>query len=276
MKTSAQIVHVSLAEALSKGPPPAGNLAVPIFSHGSLVVELYTPAGNDRQKPHTRDELYVVTRGKGDFFDGTQRQSVEAGSFLFVPAGHIHHFEDFSSDFAVWVAFYGPEGGESKLLAEASLLTIDTDDPAGETARRLIDELCTELSERYGAPPSPFSHSEAKAARTTFLVARLSGRPIGCGALRPIDDAMAEVKRMYVVPTARRKGIARRILVALERRAVDFGYRTIRLETGIRQPEAQRLYESLGYQRIAAFGPYADNPTSVCYEKSLPENARDC
>ena len=112
MKTSTRIVHVSLSDALSKGPPPVGNLAVPIFSHGLLVVELYTPVGRDPQKPHTRDEVYFVTRGKGLFFDGEQRHSVEAGSFLFVPAGHIHRFEDFSSDFVVWVVFHGPEGGE--------------------------------------------------------------------------------------------------------------------------------------------------------------------
>ena len=108
-----QITYVSLAEALAKGPPPTGNLAIPIFSHGSLRVELYTPVGLDPQKPHTRDEVYFVIRGKALFFDGAQRRVVEAGSFLFVPAGHTHRFEDFSSDFAVWVAFYGPEGGES-------------------------------------------------------------------------------------------------------------------------------------------------------------------
>jgi len=112
MSPLTRITHVSLAEALRKGPPPPGNLAVPIFSHGSLVVELYTPEDHDPQKPHTRDEVYFVTRGKGFFFDGTQRQAVEAGSFLFVPAGRVHRFEDFSSDFAVWVVFYGPEGGE--------------------------------------------------------------------------------------------------------------------------------------------------------------------
>jgi len=107
-----QIVHVAFTEALSKGPPPAGNLAVPIFSHGSLEVELYTPQGNDPQKPHDRDEVYFVARGKGMFFDGTRQHSVEAGSFIFVPAGRVHRFEAFSSDFAVWVVFYGPKGGE--------------------------------------------------------------------------------------------------------------------------------------------------------------------
>jgi mannose-6-phosphate isomerase-like protein (cupin superfamily) len=115
MKTPTPTAHVSLAEALSKGPPPEGNLAVPIFSHGSLVVELYTPIGRDPQKPHTRDEIYFVTRGNGLFFDGERRQKVEAGSFLFVAAGQVHRFEDFSTDFVVWVAFYGPEGGEANV-----------------------------------------------------------------------------------------------------------------------------------------------------------------
>jgi len=112
MSSSTRVVHVSLADALSKGPSPPGNLAVPIFSHGSLVVELYTPVGQDRQKPHTRDEVYFVTRGRGLFFNGAKRHAVEAGSFLFVRAGQSHRFEDFSSDFVVWVVFYGPEGGE--------------------------------------------------------------------------------------------------------------------------------------------------------------------
>jgi mannose-6-phosphate isomerase-like protein (cupin superfamily) len=105
-------VHVSLAEALSKGPPPPGNLAVPIFSHGTLEAEMYTPVGQDLQKPHERDEIYVVARGSGVFFDGAERRPVEPGTFLFVAAGQPHRFEDFSSDFAVWVFFYGPKGGE--------------------------------------------------------------------------------------------------------------------------------------------------------------------
>jgi mannose-6-phosphate isomerase-like protein (cupin superfamily) len=113
MKTSSRIVHVALADALAKGPPPPGNLAVPIFAHGSLVVELYSPFGHDPQKPHTRDEVYFVARGQGFFYDGERHHVVQAGSFLFVPAGQIHQFEDFSSDFVVWVVFYGPEGGEA-------------------------------------------------------------------------------------------------------------------------------------------------------------------
>src|SRR5262249_53215189 len=108
-----KIAHVSLAEALSKGPPPPGNLAVPIFAHGSLEVELYTPREHDPQKPHRRDEVYLIATGKGLFFDGLHRHQVAPGSFLFVPSGQEHRFEDFSDDFAVWVFFYGPDGGEA-------------------------------------------------------------------------------------------------------------------------------------------------------------------
>lgn len=109
---SSPVVVVNLAEALTKGPPPQGNLAVPIHSHGTLAVELYTPKGRDPQKPHTRDEIYFVVRGRGFFFDGATRKPLEPGAYIFVPAGATHRFEEFSEDFTVWVAFYGPEGGE--------------------------------------------------------------------------------------------------------------------------------------------------------------------
>jgi len=104
--------HVSLEEALAKGPPPPGNLAVPIFGHGSLAVEMYQPAGVDRQTPHDRDEVYVVARGTARFLDGDGRRPIAAGAFIFVAAGQEHRFEEMSSDFACWVFFYGPRGGE--------------------------------------------------------------------------------------------------------------------------------------------------------------------
>ena len=74
---------------------------------------MYTPVGKDPQTPHTRDEIYVVAQGQGHFVDGDERYPVNQGSFIFVPTGKEHRFEDFSEDFAVWVAFYGPEGGET-------------------------------------------------------------------------------------------------------------------------------------------------------------------
>jgi hypothetical protein len=112
MSKLAQAVHFSLADALAKGPPPPGNLAIPVFGHGTLEAELYAPKGSDAQQPHARDEIYVVAQGTAAFFDGSQLQPVQQGSFLFVPAGRVHRFESFSDDFIVWVFFYGPPGGE--------------------------------------------------------------------------------------------------------------------------------------------------------------------
>jgi putative acetyltransferase len=157
---------------------------------------------------------------------------------------------------------------------DATVLTIGADDPIGETARKLIQNLCTELSGRYGFPPSPFSPSEAATARTIFLVARLGGQPVGCAALRRIDDHTGEIKRMYVAPAGRRKGVARQLLTELERHAHKFDYRVIRLETGVLQPEAQRLYETCGYNRIASFGLNVGDPIRLCYEKILHDKRR--
>jgi len=72
----------------------------------------YAPRGTDPQAPHTRDEVYVVTSGRGWFVRGDERVPFEPGDALFVAAGVEHRFEDFTDDFGTWVLFYGPEGGE--------------------------------------------------------------------------------------------------------------------------------------------------------------------
>ena len=91
----------------------SGKLFLEVFTHGSLSVEIYKPVGEDRQQPHTRDEVYVVISGTGFFASGDSRKPFAPGEMLFVPAGVVHRFEEFSDDFAAWVFFYGPEGGES-------------------------------------------------------------------------------------------------------------------------------------------------------------------
>jgi mannose-6-phosphate isomerase-like protein (cupin superfamily) len=86
-----------------------------LFRHGSLEVEIYRPDRIDRQNPHTRDEIYVVISGTGVFVNGEARLPFMPGEVLFVPAGVVHRFEEFTEDFATWVFFYGPEGGEANL-----------------------------------------------------------------------------------------------------------------------------------------------------------------
>ena len=83
-----------------------------LLAHGTMELGYYKPDGVDPQQPHTRDELYIVQSGSGYFVNGESRQPFEAGEALFVPAGVVHRFEDFTPDFAAWVIFYGPEGGE--------------------------------------------------------------------------------------------------------------------------------------------------------------------
>ncbi len=83
-----------------------------LFRQGSLEVEIYRPVGVDRQEPHKKDELYVIINGIGNFVHDGQRTPFHQGDTLFVRAGIAHRFEEFSPDFATWVFFYGPEGGE--------------------------------------------------------------------------------------------------------------------------------------------------------------------
>jgi GNAT superfamily N-acetyltransferase len=104
---------------------------------------------------------------------------------------------------------------------------------------------------------------------TVFVVARFNGQAVGCGALRALEPGIAEIKRMFVEPIARRQGIGRKILRALEESARQFGYETLRLETGVRQPGAIRLYETCGYKHIEPYGPYTADPLSCCFEKLL-------
>lgn len=84
-----------------------------LLQRGTLEVGFYKPIGVDPQQPHDQDEVYVVQTGSGFFVLGDQRQPFVAGDTIFVPAGAVHRFEDFSDDFSAWVIFYGPKGGES-------------------------------------------------------------------------------------------------------------------------------------------------------------------
>jgi mannose-6-phosphate isomerase-like protein (cupin superfamily) len=97
---------------LAKLPGPKGERFVSAFKHGTLEVELYAPRGHDPQTPHRRDEVYVVVSGEGEFVHGGERDRFVPGDVLFVAAGVEHRFEGFGDDFAAWVFFYGPDGGE--------------------------------------------------------------------------------------------------------------------------------------------------------------------
>jgi len=103
-----------------------------------------------------------------------------------------------------------------------------------------------------------------------FLVVRDEGRAVACGGICRFDETRAELKRMYVVPEARGRGLGRRVLVELEGEARKLGYSGIVLETGDRQVESLGLYHSSGYERIPCYPPYDSRALSLCFEKRLP------
>lgn len=136
-------------------------------------------------------------------------------------------------------------------------------------AVRLIDAMGHELDLRYGdgglspAVPRDFEPPGV------LLVAELDGRAVGCGGMRPYGGDGGEVKRMYVDPTVRGRGVARALLSALVAHARAHGMRHLVLETGTEQPEAVGLYESEGWSAIPAFGHYAHDPRTRCYGLAL-------
>ncbi|HEX5269199.1 MAG TPA: GNAT family N-acetyltransferase [Gemmataceae bacterium] len=148
-------------------------------------------------------------------------------------------------------------------------LTIEAVSLGSADALLLIGRLNAELDRRFGALQEGYNAANVLDPECTFLVAYLDGRPVACGAFRSLGDGVVEVKRMFVEPDCRGRGIARRLLAELEERARRAGHATARLETGTRLHEAVGLYESAGYRRIENYGMYAGNPHSVCFEKSL-------
>lgn len=154
-----------------------------------------------------------------------------------------------------------------------STVSISAISPYDEAATVLIDELVSELTSRYADrdddEATSFHPEDVMVPRSAFLLATINGAPVGCGALRPINDEVAELKRMYVRKEARGEGVGRALLAELERLAIGFGYHRLVLETGVRQPEAIALYEGRGFARIANYADYADNPLSVCFGKEI-------
>ena len=149
-------------------------------------------------------------------------------------------------------------------------LTITAEPFDSDDARRLIAGLDAGLAaiyppaQRFGPNLKP-EHLEG--GRGTFLVARDSGLAVGCGAIRLLDATSAEVKRMYVEPEQRGKGIGRSVLASLEAAARSMGVQRLVLETGDEQDAAIALYRRAGFTPIECWGEYASSPTSVCFEK---------
>ncbi len=149
------------------------------------------------------------------------------------------------------------------------MLTITRCTGKDETFRALIAELDAELDERYGAQMEFFGQYNHSSDVATALVAMLDGVRAGCGCFKPYSDNTVEIKRIFVPKRFRGKGVARAVMAELERWARELGYEFAILETGILQPEAIRLYERAGYERIPNYPPYENVTESVSFRKAL-------
>jgi GNAT superfamily N-acetyltransferase len=142
------------------------------------------------------------------------------------------------------------------------------DDPV---AAEMIEAVQRFYEARYGGRDiTPVRPEQFAPPLGLFLIGSLLGEPVACGGWRMVEPGLAEVKRMYVVEAHRGRGLGRHLLAAIENSAARAGMRRLRLETGYRQPEAIRLYETSGWSRIAKFGVYRDEPGSSCFGKELP------
>ena len=150
---------------------------------------------------------------------------------------------------------------------------IKKENPFSVVSTALIRELSKELAERYEFTydgSGAFQPEDVAVEKSVFMVVWFNGKPIGCGAVRPLfANEIVEIKRMFVKPEFRGKGIARLLLTKLESVATEMGYKKVWLETGDPQPEAIRLYENANYSRIINYGNYKENLHSNCFEKIL-------
>jgi GNAT superfamily N-acetyltransferase len=152
-------------------------------------------------------------------------------------------------------------------------ITIARAELTADVSRALIDSLNSELRGVYSEPGATHFRLDAEevtGGRGAFLIVYQDGTPVGCGALRLLDARTAELKRMYVSPSVRRRGLGRRLVAALEAEARALGVRRLVLETGVRQDAALALYRATGFHPIPLYGEYCLSPeTSVCLGKEL-------
>jgi GNAT superfamily N-acetyltransferase len=147
---------------------------------------------------------------------------------------------------------------------------VESEDPNSPEALALLGALSETLERVTGSSGRlSFEVGDVLAARSCFAIARTAdGLAVGCGALRGLDPQVAELKRMFAMPGT--AGVGRAVLAYLERRASDFGYREIWLETRQVNRRAVAFYERNGYQAIPNFGRYVNRPEAVCFGKHLP------
>ncbi len=142
-------------------------------------------------------------------------------------------------------------------------------DSENENFRKLVRLLDIELAERDGSDHAYYAQFNKIDALRYVVVVYENDEAVSCGAIKDFESGKVEVKRMYTLPANRGRGIAAKVLTELELWAAELGSCSCILETGLRQPEAIRLYEKSGYERISNYGQYEGLENSVCFEKAI-------
>jgi GNAT superfamily N-acetyltransferase len=163
-------------------------------------------------------------------------------------------------------------GAGSGVLRDGTVATLRPLPYEDPLAQYLVEQVQQEYVRRYGGRDAALVEpAEFRAPRGLFLVAEVDGVPAGCGAWRALPTGEAEIKRVYVEPAFRRRGIAQLVVAALEDGAARAGHTSVVLNTGHQQPEALALYADLGYRPVPGYGVYACQPGAVFLGKDLPD-----
>ena len=151
-------------------------------------------------------------------------------------------------------------------------ISIKIVNPDDEKVLVITEELSENLSLRFGSDgKNSFQDWENENSKFVFVIAEINSEIVGCGAIRPIDQNIGEVKRMYAKYPG--KKIGQTILGFLENEAVNLGYTNLVLETRVKNANAVHFYQKQGYKVIPNYGKYIDRPEAICLEKSLNQNS---
>jgi len=151
-------------------------------------------------------------------------------------------------------------------------ISIKIANPNNEKVLAITEELSENLYLRFGSDgKNSFQDWENENSKFVFVVAEINSEIVGCGAIRPIDQNIGEVKRMYAKYPG--KKIGQTILGFLENEAVNLGYANLVLETRVKNESAVHFYQKQGYKVIPNYGKYTDRPEAICLEKSLNQNS---
>ncbi len=204
--------HTSIAKAKNALTKLGDQPFVELLKEGTMLVEYYAPHQVDLQQPHRQDELYVIQSGSGVFYNNGNRSPFVAGDVLFVPAGIEHRFEDFTDDFATWVIFYGPDGGEKKVtpIFEANKKIGSTNFMISTNPNRLdVPMLFEFLTNSYWGKGRDFELIKHSISRSLNVGLYAEDRQIGFARVVSDEMTFAYLADVFVIDEFRGKGLGK-------------------------------------------------------------------